>query len=120
MTADEQPVTSARRHRLRHGLSLVVVSALLLWAVIAVIPGISATSEWSVLLAALVIGLVSALLRPALALLATVLGWVGVVLVGLFAQALIFYAALSVTPDIELSGFWPAFWASWLYAFLVG
>ena len=40
--------------------------------------------------------------------------------VGLFAQAVIFYAALSLAPGIELSGFWPAFWASWLYAFLVG
>src|SRR3954447_24164090 len=107
------------RHRVRQGLSLIVVSAALLWVVIAVVPGVSASNDVSVVLATLVVAATSALLRPVLAAVATLLGWLGVVLIGLFAQALIFYAALSVTPDISISGFWPAFWASWLYALLI-
>src|SRR3954449_3825115 len=112
-------MSQPRRHRVRQALLLVLVSAALLWVVIAILPGISVTSPGGVLLATLVVTATSALLRPLLAAIATLLGWVGVVLISLFAQALIFYAALSLTPDISLSGFWPAFWASWLYAVLI-
>src|SRR4051812_47449647 len=119
---DTQPPSagSHRRQRVRQAAILLIVSAGLLWAVIAIIPGVSASTDVSLLVATLVIACVSALLRPALGTLASPLGWVGVVLVGLFAQGLIFYAALAATPGIALSGFWPAFWAAWLYALLVG
>ncbi len=109
-----------RRHQVRQSLTLLVVGAALLWAVIAVVPGVSISAEGGAALATLVIAAVSALLRPVLAALANLLGWLGVVLVGLFAQAVIFYAALSLTPGISLSGFWPAFFASWMYALLIG
>jgi uncharacterized membrane protein YvlD (DUF360 family) len=113
-----QPVRA--RHRVRRAATLLVTSAGLLWLVIAAVPGISATADGSVLLAAVLLGAVSALLRPVLASLATLLGWVGVVVVGLVAQAVIFSAALWLAPGITLTGFWPAFWGSWLYALLVG
>ncbi len=109
----------SRRHPLRHAVTLFLVSASLLWVVIAVVPGVSVTSAGGGLGAAVVIAVFSAVLRPALAVLASLLGWVGVVVVGLFAQALIFYAALSITPGISLTGFWPAFVASWAYALLI-
>jgi uncharacterized membrane protein YvlD (DUF360 family) len=109
--------------RIKHGrlsvLVLLVVSAAALAIVFGLLPGLSATSDGDVVLATLVLVTLSALLRPALALLATRLGWLGIALTGLLAQALIFYVALSATPGITVSGFWPAFWASWLYALLV-
>ena len=40
---------------------------------------------------------------------ASFVGW-------LLTQALLVYLALSVTPGLQVDGFWPAFWASWLYA----
>ena len=92
----------------------------MLWLTIAVVPGASAADARSALVATLLLAGVSAALRPVLALLATSIGWLGVVAVGLVAQAVIFYVALEVTPGITLSGFWPAFWAAWLYAVLVG
>jgi uncharacterized membrane protein YvlD (DUF360 family) len=119
MSATAPVAPTPQPHRLRQALTLLAVSAGLLWVVVAILPGLAVTSSGSIVLAALVIGVVSALLRPVLGWLATLLGWLGIALVGLFAQALIFYAALSVTPGIEISGFWPAFWASWLYALLV-
>ena len=99
---------------------LVVSSAAILWLTLAVIPGVSVSGVGSSLLATLIVAAVSAGLRPVLALLATAIGWLGVALAGLVAQAVIFYVALEVTPGITLTGFWPAFWASWLYAALVG
>src|SRR3954447_8979296 len=113
-------MSHVNRHTVRQPLALVVVSTALMWVVISVLPGISVSAGGSVLLATLIVAGMSALMRPVLARVATWLGWLGVVLVGLFAQAVIFYAALSVAPDISVSGFWPAFWASWLYALLVG
>jgi uncharacterized membrane protein YvlD (DUF360 family) len=116
---NEQPGPRPVRHRVLAAVTVFLSSAVLLWLVITVVPGVSASTRWSVLLATLLVGVVSALLRPVLAAVATLVGWVGVVLVGLFAQALVFYTALSITPDVSVSGFWPAFWASWLYALLI-
>lgn len=107
---------NTRRHGPRHVITLFLVSAALLWIVMAVVPGVSANAVGGALGATVVIAAFSAVLRPVLAALASLLGWVGVVVVGLFAQALIFYAALNIAPGISLSGFWPAFVASWVYA----
>ncbi|MGB8650783.1 MAG: phage holin family protein [Mycobacteriales bacterium] len=108
-----------RRHRLRQSVVLLIVSAAILWIVVFLLPGVDVSAPGGVLLAIVVLGTVSAILRPVLAAIASLLGWLGVALVGLFAQALIFAAALAVTPGISVSGFWPAFWASWLYAFVL-
>ena len=115
----EPPPPQPRRHRVRQSLTLLVMSGALLWIVISIMPGLSTTGDVSVVLATIAVAVISAVLRPVLALLASPLGWLGVVLVGLFSQALILYAALSVTPGITVTGFWPAFWASWVYAVLI-
>ncbi|HEY4418307.1 MAG TPA: alkaline phosphatase family protein, partial [Pseudonocardia sp.] len=47
------------------------------------------------------------------------LGWAGVFVCWLLTQAVLMYVVLSVTPGIRVDGFWDAFWASWLYAFVV-
>ncbi|MGA5300018.1 alkaline phosphatase family protein [Nucisporomicrobium flavum] len=96
---------------------------LLCWAAlavtIAVVPGITAVDGAAVLLAALVLGLLGAALRPAAAVLLTRAGWAGVVGGWLLGQALLLQVALSVTPGLQVAGFWSAFWASWVYAGLV-
>ncbi|GAA3351759.1 phage holin family protein [Amorphoplanes nipponensis] len=103
--------------------STVVLVVLICWAAlavtIAVVPGISAGSGGAVLLAAVVLGLLGAVVRPAAAVLLTHLGWAGVVGGWLLGQALLVYLALSVTPGLQVTGFWTAFWASWVYAGLV-
>src|SRR4051794_37962541 len=81
---------------------------------IAVLPGISAESGWDVLVAAIVLGLLGAVLRPALAALLSWIGWAGVVAGWLVAQALLVYVTLELSPGIHVDGFWPAFWAAWL------
>ena len=71
------------------------------------------------LLAAAILGVLTAIFQPLVTSLALVVGWVGVLVASVFAEALFFYAALSVTPGITVDGFWDAFWASWLFSFLI-
>jgi len=86
---------------------------------IVVLPGLSADYWWAVLVAALVLGLFGVVVRPAVASLMARIGWGGVVVGWLLAQAALLYAALAVTPGIRVDGFWTAFWASWIYSALV-
>ncbi|MFI7600374.1 phage holin family protein [Actinoplanes sp. NPDC049681] len=100
----------------------IVAVVLLGWAAlgitIGVLPGISAASGWAVLLAAAVLGLLGAVLRPAAATLLARMGWAGVLGGWLLGHALIVYLALSLVPGLHVAGFRAAFWASWLYAAL--
>jgi hypothetical protein len=131
MAAVEKPRRPAARLGLRQlrgwrpgagQLGLLVATLLLQWAAlgvtIALFPGVSADSAWNVLFAAMLLGLISAPLRTASAAFAGLLGWGGVVVGWLLIQSALVYAALSVTPGIHVSGFWPVFWASWIYAAL--
>lgn len=109
------PPTGAR-------VRLLAVVLLISWVslgiAIVIVPGISARTRWDVLLAAVLLALLAAALRPLLAAFATVLGWAGVFAGWLLAQALLVYLALRITPGVQVSGFWPAFWASWIYSAL--
>jgi uncharacterized membrane protein YvlD (DUF360 family) len=104
-------------------ITRALATILLGWAAagltIAVMPGIHADTVWDVLIVAVVLGVLGAVLRPALAGLLTWIGWAGVVAGWLVVQALLVYLALVVSPGIHVDGFWPAFWASWLGATLM-
>ncbi|MEV4637570.1 alkaline phosphatase family protein [Actinoplanes sp. NPDC049548] len=101
----------------------VVVVVLLDWGALALtvglVPGISATTGWAVLLAAILLGLLGAALRPAAAALLTRIGWLGVLAGWLLVQAVLVYLSLSVVPGLVVADFWSAFWASWIYSALV-
>jgi uncharacterized membrane protein YvlD (DUF360 family) len=84
-----------------------------------VVPGVSANVASDVLAATVLLAVLSALLRPILTSFAVLLGWVGVLLAGICAQALLFYLALTLAPGIHVDGFWNAFWASWLFAIVM-
>ncbi|HEX5199883.1 MAG TPA: phage holin family protein [Actinoplanes sp.] len=84
-----------------------------------VLPGLTADNGWSVLFAALLLGLFGVVLRPALAGLMATIGWIGVLAGWLLAQAALVYLALAITPGVHVDGFWTAFWASWIYSILI-
>jgi uncharacterized membrane protein YvlD (DUF360 family) len=111
------PVTA--RSRLSTALAVVLLDWAALSLTIGMLPGISATNGWTVLLAAAVLGVLGAALRPPVAVLLAHIGWAGVLLGWLLSQAVLVYLALSVTPGLQIAGFWSAFWASWVYAALV-
>src|SRR6476619_1190907 len=135
MDAQRAPAGSARS-RARLGFRLLrarritswtevrrmLVGLVVAWVVLSftiwVMPGLSAAAHVDVLLAAAVLGILTALLRPAVTSLALLLGWVGVLVAGVFAQALFFTAALALTPGITVASFWDAFWGSWIFSLL--
>ena len=103
----------------RRMLASLVLSWLLLSFTIWVMPGVSAAAKLDVLVAAALLGVLTAVLRPLVTSLALVVGWAGVLVASVFAEALLFYAALTLAPGITVDGFWDAFWASWVFALLV-
>jgi uncharacterized membrane protein YvlD (DUF360 family) len=105
--------------QLRRAVGVLLLHWLALGITIALVPGISAHATWDVLLAAVLLGTVGASLRPLIAATAVRLGWFGVFVGFLFSNALLGYLVLWITPGITVDGFWPAFWASWLFAVLV-
>src|SRR3954452_5791156 len=108
-----------RGAELRRLAVTLVLGWLTMLLTIAIMPGVRAGLAVHVLVTTVVLAILSASLRPVLTSLALLLGWVGVLLAGLVVQALLFYAALLVSPGIEVDGVWDAFWASWLYAVLM-
>jgi uncharacterized membrane protein YvlD (DUF360 family) len=108
-----------RLPRLPRLLGIVLLDWAALGTTVWLVPGVSADSGWTVLLLAGVLGALAAVLRPALVRLLTWVGWAGVGIGWLLSQALLVYVAVWVTPGMRVDGFWPAFWASWLYGVLV-
>ena len=101
---------------LRRALAALVAAAAGLAVADWLLPGLTVES-WSALLAgALALGVVGALVRPALLWLATHLGWVGALLLALLGNALVVAAVVALLPGIMATSFWPVFWASWVIA----
>jgi uncharacterized membrane protein YvlD (DUF360 family) len=97
---------------------LVVLVAGMLGLVVAdlLLGGLSIDGAGALLLATVAVSVVGWFLRPALVALATLLGWPGAVLLALFGQAVVVFAALSLVPGAELASFASTFWASWIVA----
>ncbi len=113
------PAIAPNAAQLGRVIGVLLLHWLALGITIALVPGISANATWDVLLAAVLLGIVGALLRPVIVATAVRLGWIGVFIGFLFGQALLGYLVLEITPGITVDGFWNAFWASWIFSILV-
>jgi uncharacterized membrane protein YvlD (DUF360 family) len=89
-------------------LGLVVAS----W----IVPDFDIGSFWQALIAAVFIFVIGAVLRPALVVIAALLGWIGAVLIGLFSQAIVIWIVLAAVPTEEETALWASFLASWIVA----
>lgn len=96
----------------------LVLNALALIIVANVIPGIAVRDFPIALLAAVVIGLVNALVRPLLELLSLPITILTLGLFSLVINALMFALAAWITPGFDVAGFGPAFWGGLVYAVL--
>jgi putative membrane protein len=94
----------------------LVVSAILLLLVAAIVDGVELKGFGSALAAALVLGLVNAVLRPVAILLALPLGilTLGLLwwLVRWLINALMLWITAAVVPGFKVRGFGPAFWGA--------
>lgn len=92
-------------------MSLVVswlVNAAALWVATRIVPGIYVEGGGTLLLAALVIGLVNAVVKPLLVLLTLPITIVTLGLFYLVLNGLMLYLAAALTPGFQLEGFIPA------------
>jgi len=93
-----------------------ILSAATLMLVAYYVPGISVASFYSALIAALILGLINALLLTLP---------VNILTLGLFTliiNALMFWLASSIVKGFYVAGFWPAFWGAllmWVVGWLV-
>jgi putative membrane protein len=87
----------------------VLVNALAIWLATEIVPGIEARSTTTVLIAALVLGLVNAIVRPILLVLTLPLTLVTLGLFLFVLNALCLWLTSAVVPGFDVRGFWPAF-----------
>ena len=88
------------------------ITAFALWAATQLVTGIEVRGVPSLLLAALVFGLVNAVIRPALVLLSLPLTLLTFGLFLLVVNAAMLGLTAWVLPGFRVDGFWPAVWGS--------
>jgi putative membrane protein len=94
------------------------LNALALMVVPALVSSITVSGFVPALIAAIVIGLLNALLRPILLILTLP---VTILTLGIFAlviNGLLFWAAAGLVPGVHVTGFWGAFWGALIYSLL--
>jgi putative membrane protein len=87
----------------------VLVNALAIWLATEIVPGIEAPGVTTVVVAALVLGLVNAIVRPVLLVLTLPLTLVTLGLFLFVLNALCLWLTSVVVPGFVVRGFWPAF-----------
>ena len=95
-----------------HFLIRVIINAIALIIVAYFLPGVSVTSPVGALVAAFVLGIVNAILRPILIILTLP---IQIVTLGLFTfviNALLFWWVGHLNLGLVVDGFWPAFWGA--------
>ncbi len=93
-----------------------LVIALALWVTAAILPGVGFASTTALAIAAIVLGLVNALVRPVLTILTLPITIVTLGLFYLLVNGFVFFLASKIVPGFEVAGFW---WAV-LGALVVG
>ena len=96
----------------------VLVNALAIWLATTIVPGIEASSGTTVVAAALVLGLVNAIVRPVLLVLTLPLTLVTLGLFLFVLNALCLWLTSAIVPGFDVRGFWPAFWGALLVSAL--
>jgi putative membrane protein len=86
-----------------------LVNAVAIWLATEIVPGIDARSTTAVVVAALVLGLVNAIVRPVLLVLTLPLTLVTLGLFLFVLNAFCLWLTSAIVPGFEVRGFWPAF-----------
>jgi len=76
------------------------------------LPGIAVSGWYSALIAALVLGLINALIRPLIILLTLPANILTLGLFTLVINALMFWFVATLVKGFTVAGFWPAFWGA--------
>lgn len=105
----------------------LIVNAIALIAVAYIVPGVHVSGYVGALIAALILGIVNAILRPILFLISLPLEVLTLGLFTLVINALLFWLVAALNVGLTVNGFWPAFWGalvmtivSWILSLLTG
>jgi putative membrane protein len=90
----------------------VLVNALAIWLATEIVPGLTVRRAATVLVAAMVLGLVNAIVRPVLLVLTLPLTLVTLGLFLFVLNALCLWLTSAIVPGFEVRGFWAAFWGA--------
>jgi putative membrane protein len=89
-----------------------LVNAAAIWLATEVVPGIETRGAVTVIVAAMVLGLINAIVRPVLLVLTLPLTLVTLGLFLFVLNALCLWLTSAVVPGFDVRGFWPAFWGA--------
>lgn len=91
------------------------ISALSVYAATLIVPGVRIANAWTAFIAALVIGLINALIRPLLILLTLPVNILTLGLFTLVINALLFWFASSIVKGFDVANFTAAFLGALVY-----
>ena len=94
------------------------INIIALLIVIHVIAGVSIANLQTVLVTALILGLLNAFIRPFILILTLPLTILTFGLFTLFINGFLFYLAAKFVNGFTVAGFWNAFWAALLFSFI--
>jgi len=105
----------------------LAISAIGLWLATVIVPGVQIDTPWTLVFAALWLGIVNALVRPIVLLLTLPITLVTLGLFILIVNAAMFALVASLLSGFHLSGFWAALFGalvvsitSWLGSWFIG
>jgi putative membrane protein len=87
-----------------------------LFAVVHIIPGIEAKDWQTLAIAALVLGLINAFLRPLVMILTLPINLLSLGIFTFFVNGFLFYLVSKIVKGFTITNFWSAFWASLLFS----
>ncbi len=90
----------------------VLIAALGLWLATEIVSGITVSTAMTLILAALLLGVVNAIVRPVVILLTLPATLLTLGLFLLVVNAAMLGLVAAFLPGFTISGFWPAFWAA--------
>lgn len=99
-----------------------LLTALALLGITYFVTGIRVDNFYAALIAALVLGLVNALIRPVILVLTLPFNIITLGLFTLIVNALMFWFASSIVKGFHVAGFWPAFWGAilmWVFNWFI-
>jgi putative membrane protein len=95
-----------------------ILNAVALWLVTLIVPGVQVQDPLHAFIAAVVLGLVNALVKPVLIILTLPITVVTLGLFLLVLNALLFWAVGALLPGFHVAGFWWAMLGALLYSLL--
>src|SRR5579875_1060026 len=99
-----------------------LINAVALWVVAYLVPGVTVMGWGGLALAALILGLVNAIIRPILLLVSLPLEILTLGLFALVVNALCFWFVAWLHVGLVVSGFWAAFWGAlilWIVSWIL-